>query len=141
MVVLIVLIAQSCKTDPVAYFTEQRENILGSWNVTQTQRAYVSGAVDLVLVNDSIVLTFNSDGTGTRNLPQSSPQHFEWSYQLSPEVVTIHFLSGNGGIIGGNTTFYDVTTNTADHQFWQSETYPTSGSIDKYEYDWDMVRE
>ncbi|MGK0388430.1 MAG: hypothetical protein ACI94Y_001160 [Maribacter sp.] len=138
----ILLILSSCKEDPNEYFSEQRSNLVGEWTVIITQRAYVENVLEFETEGSEFNIIINEDGTGSRvdNTTAADEREFEWLYQLNPQQIVFYYPTPGGGNFLESTIFYNIISNTASHQSWESESFPDLGIYDRYEYEWEMTK-
>lgn len=125
----------SCSKDD---FDEKRNNIVGEWKVTQASQEI---RADTVYAESSFTfsISFNMDGTGTKETFIDVDINFEWLYQYNPGKVVISGMQS--GPIIGSVQFYDVLKNEANRQIWTFDVKPPNGVVDVYRHTWKMDRQ
>lgn len=116
-------------------FDTKKNNISGTWEVTQATQEI---RADTVSQESSITfeITFNSDGTGTRQTFLNTEQEFEWLYQYNPEKVMIS--AEQSGLQLSSAQIYDVIKNENKRQIWEFEVVLVGQPVDKYKHTWKM---
>ena len=133
------LVSWSCTKDADDFDTK-RNNIIGSWEITQATQEIRADTV-YAEGSTSFDITFNADGTGERII-LGFPANFEWLYQFNPEkVVIIQDQAPIGGsILLSSVQYYDVIKNESDRQIWEFEVVLENQVVDKYKHTWKMDR-
>lgn len=133
--ILIVLL--SCSKDDTIDFDVKRNNIIGNWEITQASQEI---RADTVYAESSTTfsISFNDDGTGTKETFIGTDVSFEWLYQYNPEKVVISGMQS--GVVLSDVQFYNVIKNEMNRQIWEFEIYPQTGVVDLYKHTWKMDR-
>lgn len=116
-------------------FDTKRNNISGTWEVTQATQEIRADTVSLES-STTFEITFNSDGSGLRQTFLDTEQEFEWLYQYNPEKVIIS--ADQSGIQLSSVQIYDVVKNENQRQIWEFEVVLIGQPVDKYKHTWKM---
>ncbi len=127
----------SCDRDDITTFDENRNNIVGMWEVTQVTQEIRDGSVHLEQ-STTFDIIFNQDGTGMQPV-LGTDVAIEWTYQYNPQKVVINGVKG-GTISLASVQFYKVIKNEMEMQIWEFEIIPIFGIVDKYKHTWNMER-
>lgn len=116
-------------------FDTKRDNISGTWEVTQATQEIRADTVSQES-STTFEITFNSDGSGLRQTFLDTEQEFEWLYQYNPEKVIIS--ADQSGIQLSSVQIYDVVKNENQRQIWEFEVVLIGQAVDKYKHTWKM---
>ena len=117
-----IILLTSCGKDDTSEYDDARNQIIGTWQLTERNETLDIGQGGNTFVITEIV-TFHNDGTGNRLNSFSGVRNFEWIYQLSPEKISIDTESATtsqGFLLSGENRHFDIIENNIDLQQWIS---------------------
>ena len=140
LIVVLLCSVYACNgDDDLSGQRDGRSNIIGDWEVNLIVEEIRSDTV-YSESSDLRTISFNADGTGSRETFFIESEPMEWYYQADPEKVVIISESEFNPSLS-STQVHSVIENNEDSQVWQYEIIPISGSVDKYVNTWKMTRE
>lgn len=117
------LLFVSCEKDTSTEYEEGRNRILGTWQFIERTEVEDVGQNNGILLDKTGTITFNSDGTGSKNLSFFGENNFEWIYQLSPEKISVTTkldTSSQGFTVFGESLLFTIQENRIDLQQWNA---------------------
>lgn len=117
----LVCVLTACGKDSTAEYDDARNQILGTWQLSESTETEDIGQLGSLISNRSGSITFSDNGTGINTLNFSEGRPFEWIYQLSPEkisIVTKSDSTSQGFLVFGKTHLFDVIENRSTVQQW-----------------------
>lgn len=133
--ILFYLVLLSCSNDDD--FTTSRNNIIGQWSVNHSVQEIRADTV-YAESGTQFEITFNTDGTGSRNTIFGTEISFDWYYQFDPEVFVI--VSKQSGFIFEDTQAHVVQKNESSMQIWTYEIRDSNFIADLYKNTWVMTK-
>ena len=123
----------SCSDDDSSVFNIAKDNIVGTWDITQARQEIRGDTVSTT--TQELEITFNSDGTGTQEL-LGLDNAFDWYYQYNPEKVIIN--SAQSSFLIARAQVFTVIENSFNKQIWTSE--QQGNALVLFSFRWEMTK-